>query len=221
MECGGIANFFFIEVNSFHLEKLEVVASFCWWLWTFNHNTSENRLEKVQGAATSSLFRPPLFQDTLPFVQFLCAERNAPCQWDLAIDKTKPPTSAAEWQGNDRSAMSGCKPLSPPGPLRYLCGLALRIWTSFWRREGSAGMDMWNASVVQSRPPYTYRLRESVGLEFISENFQFLVVKFSIYLNRRVFVMKVKEQKNCKYSTNTSRKHARIILIPLSPTCIY
>ena len=26
--------------------------------------------------------------------------------------------------------------------------------------------------------------------EFLPENFQFLVVKFSIYLNRRVFVMK-------------------------------
>ena len=26
-------------------------------------------------------------------------------------------------------------------------------------------------------------------LEFLSENFQFLVVKFSVYLNRRVFVM--------------------------------
>ena len=26
--------------------------------------------------------------------------------------------------------------------------------------------------------------------DFLSENFQFLVVKFSIYLNRRVFVMK-------------------------------
>ena len=30
------------------------------WLWTFNHNMCENRLE-VQGAATSSLFPPPLF----------------------------------------------------------------------------------------------------------------------------------------------------------------
>ena len=29
-------------------------------------------------------------------------------------------------------------------------------------------------------------------LEFLSENFQFLVVKFSIYLNRRVFVMSTK-----------------------------
>ena len=26
-------------------------------------------------------------------------------------------------------------------------------------------------------------------LEFLSENFQFLVVKFSVYLNRRVFLM--------------------------------
>ena len=27
-------------------------------------------------------------------------------------------------------------------------------------------------------------------LEFLPENFQFLVVKFSVYLNRRVFVMR-------------------------------
>ena len=26
-------------------------------------------------------------------------------------------------------------------------------------------------------------------LDFLSENFQFLMVKFSVYLNRRVFVM--------------------------------
>ena len=42
--------------------------------------------------------------------------------------------------------------------------LALRIWTSFWRREDFDGMDMWNAPVVQSRQPLTYRLMESVGL---------------------------------------------------------
>ena len=29
-------------------------------------------------------------------------------------------------------------------------------------------------------------------LGFLSENFQFLVVKFSVYLNRRVFVMSIK-----------------------------
>ena len=67
-------------------------------------------------------------------------------------------------QWSDRSVMSGHNTLSPPGPMSYLCGLALRSWTSFWRREGSAGMDMWNAPMVQSRQPFTYRLRESVGL---------------------------------------------------------
>ena len=72
------------------------------WLWTFNHNTCENRLEEVQGSATSPLFMPPLFQNTWPCVQLLCAERNAPCQWDLAIDKAEPPVSAAKRQGNVR-----------------------------------------------------------------------------------------------------------------------
>ena len=54
--------------------------------------------------------------------------------------------------------MSGHKTLSPPGPMSYLCDLALRIWTSFWRRED------WNTTVLQSRQPLTYRLMESVGL---------------------------------------------------------
>ena len=67
-------------------------------------------------------------------------------------------------QWSDRSAMSGRKTLSPPGPLNFLCCLALRIWTSFWRREGCPGMGIWNAPMVQSRQPFTYRLRERVGL---------------------------------------------------------
>ena len=32
------------------------------------------------------------------------------------------------------------------------------------KESGSAGMDMWNAPMVQSRQPFTYRLRESMGL---------------------------------------------------------
>ena len=67
-------------------------------------------------------------------------------------------------QWSDRSAMSSRKTLSPPDPMSYLRGLALWIWTSFWRREGSAGMDIWNAPMVQSRQPLMYRLMESVGL---------------------------------------------------------
>ena len=72
------------------------------WLWTFNHNMCENHLEEVQGVATSSLFPPPLFQDTWPHILLFCAEGNAPCQWSLAIVKAKLPTSAAKWQGNDQ-----------------------------------------------------------------------------------------------------------------------
>ena len=67
-------------------------------------------------------------------------------------------------QWSDRSAMSDRKTLSPPGPMIYLCGLTLRIWTSFWGREDSDCMDMWNAPMVQSRQPLTYRLMESVVL---------------------------------------------------------
>ena len=73
------------------------------WLWTFNHNTCENRLEEVQGSAISSLFTSPLFQNTWLCVQLLCAECNGPCQKDLAIDKAKPPASAGKWQGNNQT----------------------------------------------------------------------------------------------------------------------
>ena len=69
------------------------------WLWTFNRNTCENSLEEVQRAATSSLFPPPLFQDTRPCVQLLCVEPNAPCHetWPL----TKP--NLQRLQRNDRA----------------------------------------------------------------------------------------------------------------------
>ena len=134
------------------------------WLCTFSHNMCENGLKVVQGSATSPLFTPPLFQNTWPCVQLLCAERNAPCQRDLAIDKAEPPASAAKWQGNDQTDLQCQAALSPPGPVIYLCGLALRIWNSFWRREDFDGMDMWNTPVVQSRQPLTYRLMESVSL---------------------------------------------------------
>ena len=131
------------------------------WLWTFNHNTCENRLEEVQGSATSSLFTPPLFQNTWPCVQFLCSMPARLGHWQ---SQTASICSKMTGQWSDRSAMPDRKTLLPPGPMSYLCSLALRIWTSFWRREDSDGMDMWNAPMVQSRQPLTYRLMESMGL---------------------------------------------------------
>ena len=102
------------------------------WLWTFNHNTCENHLEEVQGPVTSSLFTPPLFQNTWPCVQLVCGGQ---CSMQARLGHWQSQTSSfcSEMTGqwSDRSAMSGRKTLSPPGPMSYLCGLALRIWTSF------------------------------------------------------------------------------------------
>ena len=67
-------------------DKLEVVASFCYLGDMLSAaggrelsiTTHENGLEEVQGAATSSVFPPPLFQDTWPCVQLLCAQCSMP-----------------------------------------------------------------------------------------------------------------------------------------------
>ena len=50
---------------------------------------------------------PPLFQNTWLCVQLLSAERNAPCQRDLAIDKAEPASVAqldapSEWRPGGR-----------------------------------------------------------------------------------------------------------------------
>ena len=68
-------------------------------------------------------------------------------------------------QWSDRYAiMLNHKTLPPSGPLSYLHGSELKTWTSYWKRGGSAGLNMWNAPTVQSRQPLTYRLMESMGL---------------------------------------------------------
>ena len=138
----------------------------CRWLWSFNHNTYENRLEEVQGCATKfSLHTISLSKHVAVCTALVCgAQCSMPARlghWQSQISSVCSETTG---QWSDRSAMSDRKTLSPPGPVSYLCGLALRIWTSFWRREDSDGMDMWNAPKVQSRQPLTYRLMESVGL---------------------------------------------------------
>ena len=137
------------------------------WLWTFNHNTRENCLEEVQGSASSPLFTPPLFQNTWPCVQLLCVEPNAPCQWDLAIDKAKPPASAAKWQGNDQTDLQ-CQAARHCHHQVQWSTCAAWHWGSGPHSEGEKTSMVWtcgmNAPVVQSRQPLTYRLMESVGL---------------------------------------------------------
>ena len=124
------------------------------WLWTFIHNTCENRLE-VQGSATSPLFTPPLFQNTWPCVQLLCAERNAPCQRDLAIDKAEPPASAAKWQGNDQTDLQ-CQAARHCHHQVQWTTCAAWHWGSGPHSEGEKTPMVWTCGTI--------RLMESVGL---------------------------------------------------------
>ena len=135
------------------------------WLWTFNHDTCENRLEEVQGTATSPLFTPPLFQNTWPCVQLLCAERNAPCQRDLAIDKAEPPASAAKWQGNDQTDLQ-CQAARHCHHQVQWSTCAAWHWGSGPHSEGEKTSMVWTCGTLQwcNRQPLTYRLMESVGL---------------------------------------------------------
>ena len=82
------------------LPKRHALSSRCELSTTTRVKTS---LKKFKELLPVFFFTPSLFQDTWPCVQLLCAERNAPYQWDLAIDKSKLPTSAVEWQGNDQT----------------------------------------------------------------------------------------------------------------------
>ena len=118
------------------------------WLWTFNHNTCENCLEEVQGAATNSLFPPPLFQDTWLCVQLLCVERNAPCQWDLAIDKAKSPASAAKWQGNDQTYLQSQAARHCHHQIQRATCMAWHWWSGP-HSEGEKAPLVWTCGMLQ------------------------------------------------------------------------
>ena len=64
------------------------------WLWTFNHNTCENRLEEVQGSATSPLFTPPLSKHMAVCTAFVCG-----AQWSM-------PERLGHWQSRTSSVCS-------------------------------------------------------------------------------------------------------------------
>ena len=134
-------------------------------LWTFNHNMCENCLEEVQGAATSSLILPPLFQDTWPCVQLLCAERNAPCQWDLATDKAKPPMSAAKWLGNDQTDLECQAARHCHHQIQWATCMAWH-WGSGPHSEGEKALLVWTCGILQwcSQDSLTCRLMESLDL---------------------------------------------------------
>ena len=135
-------------------DKLEVVASFCY---------LGDMLSAAGGCELSTKTRVKTawkkFKELLPVLSLrhlsfktrgpVCgAQCSMPARFGHWQNQISNVCSGMTGQWSDKSAMSGRSALSPPGPVNYLRGLALRIWTSFWRREGSAGMDMWNAPVV-------------------------------------------------------------------------
>ena len=61
------------------------------------------------------------------------AQCSMPARLGHWQSRTSSVCSEMTGQWSDISAMSGHKTLPPTGPMSYLCGLALRIGTSFWR----------------------------------------------------------------------------------------
>ena len=130
----------------------------------FNHNVWKPPERSSRSCYQFSLHATSLSRHVAMCTALVCgAQCSMPVRLGHWQNQTSNICSGMTGQWSDRSATLGRKSLSQPGPVSYLHGLALRIWTSFWRREGSAGMDMWNALMVQSRQPFTYRLRESMG----------------------------------------------------------
>ena len=139
----------------------------CLTKWPMNANNADSDQQSDQGLHLPfHVWKPPgrssrsCYQFSLPatslsthMVACTALVCRAQCSMPVRLGHWQSQTSkvCSEMTGkwSDRSAMSNRKTLSPPDPMRYLHGLALRIWTSFWRREGSAGMDMWNAPIVQ------------------------------------------------------------------------
>ena len=136
-----------------------------WWLWTFNHNLAKPPERSSRSCYQFSLPANSLSRQVAMCIALVCgAQCSMPVRFGHLQSQTSNVCREMTGQWSDRSAMSSRKTLSPPDSISSLHGLALRIWTSFWKREGSAGMDIWNALMVHSRQPLTYRLMENVGL---------------------------------------------------------
>ena len=152
-------------------DKLEVVASFCYLgdMQQVAVNFKPQHVWKLPGRSSRSCYQFSLHATSLSRHVAMCTAFVCGVQYSMPVrlshwqNQISNICSGMTGQWSDSSAMSGRNTLSPPGPMNYLRCLVLRIWTSFWRREGSAGMDLWNTPIVQLRQPFTYSLRESVG----------------------------------------------------------
>ena len=91
-------------------DKLEVVASFCYLgdmlsaaggCELSTTTDGENSLEELQGSATSSLFTPPLFQNTVCTALVCGAQCSMPAR--LGHWQSRTSSVCRKWQGNDQT----------------------------------------------------------------------------------------------------------------------
>ena len=121
--------------GSFLLQPRRYALSSCW-LWTFNHNTL-----KLHGRSSRSSYQFSLPATSLSRLVAVCAALVCGGQCSMPVrlghwqSQTSKVCSGMTGQWSDRSAMSSHKTLSPPDPMSYLHGLALKIWSSFWKRR--------------------------------------------------------------------------------------
>ena len=124
-------------------DRLEVVASFCY-LGDMLSAAGSCELSTTTCVKTAwqkfkefCLHATSLSRHVAMCTALVCGVQcSMPVRLGHWQNQTSNICSGMTGQWSDRSAMSGHKMLSPPGPMNYLRGLALRIWTSFWRREG-------------------------------------------------------------------------------------
>ena len=152
-------------------------------------------LEEVQGAGASSLFPPPLFQDTWPCVQLLCAEHNAPCQWDL---ETKP--NLQHLQQNNRAMIRQICNVKTHGTvtirsIELLAQLGIEDLDLSLKEEGSTGMNTWNGSKSAVKTACDIQVDGKHGQLTERDD----VIKFTTQLFRKN--MKKKKQKKNKRPT--------------------
>ena len=155
-------------------DKLEVVASFCY---------LGDMLSAAGGCELSTITHVKTawkkFKDLLPVLssRHLSFKTRghvySSCVWSAMLHASKTwPLTKQNLQCLQRNDMAMIRQICNVRPQdivttrssELLVRLGIEDLDIILRREDFDGMDMWNAQVVQSRQPLTYRLMESVGL---------------------------------------------------------
>ena len=128
-------------------DKLEMVASFCY-LGDMLEAAGDCELSTTICVKTAW----KSFKEMLPVLSFKTRGHiYSSCMWSPMLpgqwqSQTSNICRGMTGQWSDSSAMSSHKTLSTSGPIGYLHSLALRMWTSSWRTEGSL---IWTHGMLQ------------------------------------------------------------------------